>query len=72
MAYVPAYMGNVSKHVHDNGEILSEQVTQETSEMQVKEGFSGLWDINVTVKAEAPIERLTSLNHPVKINVSQD
>ena len=65
MAYVPAYMGNVSKALVESGELQSEQTTQETNEMPVKQGFSGLWDINVTVKAEAPIERLASLNHPV-------
>ena len=40
--------------------------------MPIKQGFSGLWDINITVKAEAPIERLVSLNHPVNFNISSD
>ena len=40
--------------------------------MPVKEGWSGLWDIMVRVKGEGEIQRLASLNHPIKAQLSGD
>ena len=65
MSYVPAYMGNVAKVLLTNDQLQSVQKVIENGEMPVKQGFSGLWDINVTVRAEDRIERLASRNHPV-------
>ena len=68
MAYIPAYMGNVAKA--EPAKKQSEQAI--ANEMPVKQGFSGLWDINVTVRSDAEIERLASINHSVKINIAED
>ena len=40
--------------------------------MPVRSGWSGLWDINVKVQGSGKIERLASLNHPIKAQVSPD
>ena len=58
-------MGNVAKVIDQNDQLQSVQKVIENGDMPVKQGFSGLWDINVTIKAEDKIERLASLNHPV-------
>ena len=68
MAYIPAYMGNVAKAQPKVQK--SEQAI--ANEMPIKQGFSGLWDINVTIKADAELERVASLNHPVQVSIAED
>ena len=79
MTYVPAYLGNVSNLAcpQEGGDalvmsdpdryasILTE--VQEVEQFPVTARKSGLWSIDVTVKGDGPLERITSLNHPVSI-----
>ena len=76
MAYVPAYLGNVQKfgknddqEPNDLQENQPESVVdvQDMEEMPVKTQSSGLWDISITIQGEGKIERLASLNHPIKV-----
>ena len=46
-------MGNVAKIMDQNDQLQSVQRVIENGEMPVKQGFSGLWDINVTVKSDS-------------------
>lgn len=78
-AYVPAYMGNAWKKsdssdverlidTNDAGEIVNnEEIVQDVNEMPLKAQASGLWDIQVQVRGEGKLERVTSLNHPCTV-----
>ena len=38
----------------------------------MKSSWTGLWDMQLRINGQAPLERLTSLNHPIKIQMSED
>ena len=40
--------------------------------MPVKEGWSGLWDIQVRVQGAGHIRRVASLNHPIRAQINPD
>ena len=88
MAFVPAYLGNVSKskigrmdsseyyasESYDSIESERSQSIQEVLDFQdipVKTRSSGLWDLQVTVQGEGKLERVASINHPVKVRTNK-
>ena len=36
-------------------------------DMPVKTESSGLWDISIMIQGEGKLERVASLNHPIKV-----
>ena len=73
--YVPAYMGNVSNQVSLQ---MQEGAQQDPSILEVlevqsmpdKTRSSGLWDIQLNIKGQGRLERIASLNHPIKVQTN--
>ena len=40
--------------------------------MPVRTQFSGLYDINVSVKTQGQLQRLASINHPIHVELTKD
>ena len=85
MAYVPAYMGDVAAQINANSSKLNldstlkkpnsaedqKQLTEffDALNTPADQGNSGLWDIQIQVNAVRKLERLTSVNHLVEVDL---
>ena len=47
--------------------VVNSEIVQDVEEMPLKAQASGLWDIQVQVRGEGRLERITSLNHPCNV-----
>ena len=74
VSYVPAYLGNssCSLMVEQSEKFQSIQEVYNAETMPAKVGWSGLWDLQLRVNGQAPLERLCSLNHPIKVQLSEN
>ena len=84
MSYVPSYMGNQirvddSKLIQEENKNFCEPEDfestvqiKELNEMPVRRGFSGIYDIQVSLKTQGQLQRIASTNHPIHIELTND
>ena len=72
--FVPAYLGNssCSLMVEQSEKFKSTQDTTNVDKIPPKTNWLGLWDLEIRLRGQGTFERLCSLNHPIKIQISPD